>query len=167
MPDGPGSLVLLIGLGKDLHVDTGKVAIGDCNPSFLMDLIERQVGFKPEFAMDSNMPDEAKSDLLVGYLDYYRQNVFYLPFPFPEEAIWDNGGCRKLLDVADPNTSKKRAAEIEMIADHKKRFASLSEALAMDIDATHTIFVKRLSNTEGEQWTRLVELITWIGDIHG
>jgi len=159
------AVTTLVDLSRELHVDTEKIAIGDRNPSFLTRLIEKQAGSKVEFAMDSNMNDEAKSDLFVAYLDYYRKKVFYLPFTSPEEVIWDDAACRQLLDIENPKTSAERAAEIGTITDYKKRFARLSE-LVERVDAVHTLFVRRFSNTGGEQWDRLVELLTRIGDEH-
>ena len=169
---GVGPVILLdgdqtpkVGEGEDLHVDTSKITIGDRNPAQLMSLIERQTGSPIEFAKNSNMTDDEKSDIYVAYLDYYRRNVYYLPFSTPEEAIWDDAACRLLLQIDDEEQAEARAEEILAIKNFKKRFARLSE-LTNSVDAIHTQFIRRFSHIKGENWQQLVDLVTRIGDEH-
>lgn len=145
------------------HLDTDRIAVGDRKPAHLMGLIEGQAGSKIDFAMDSHMSDDAKSDLFVRYLDYFRRSVYYLPFPTPEEVIWDDGACRSLLSASDPAGADAKATEISSLPDYKARFAALSE-VTKSVEAVHHIFVSRFVHTNGDSWNQLVNLMKQIGE---
>ena len=149
--------------GNPPHVDTNQIKAGDFSPDHLKGLIAKQAGSKIDFAMDSNMADDAKIDLFKRYLDYYRDKVHYLPFPTPEQAIWDDEACRGLLTLYDPGEAEGKAATITAMPDYKIRFAALSEA-TKSVEAVHNLFVGRFKHTNGDLWTQLVAMVTQIGD---
>ena len=166
---GNGPIILFDGdqrpEGNPPHIDTNQILAGAFNSEHLKELIDKQAGSKIDFAMDSNMPESAKVELFRRYLDYYRDRVHYLPFPTPEEAIWDDGACRGFLALSDPNEAATKAATITAMTDYKKRFAALSEA-TKSVDAVHNLFVNRFKRTNSDLWNQLVAIVTQIGDGH-
>ena len=166
---GMGPIILLDGDQKPAsnptHVDTNEIKKVDFNSAHLKWLIEKQAGFKIDFALDSNPAEQAKVDLFKRYLDYYRDRVHYLPFQTPEEAIWDDDGCRRLLEFYDPGGAAAKAKAILAIKDFKERFAALSE-ITKSVEAVHHGFVGRFMHTNGAVWNQLVALMKNIGDQH-
>ena len=166
---GNGPVILFDGdlrpEGNPPHVDTDEILAGEFTAEHLKKLIDRQAGSQIDFAMDSGMPDESKLEMFRRYLDYYRDKVHYLPFPTPEQAIWDDNACLKLLEVYDPGEAQAKAASIIIISDYKKRFATLSE-VTKSVDAVHNLFVGRFQHTNNDFWNQLVALVSQIGDSH-
>ena len=148
--------------GNRTHIDTSQIMAGELTADHLKDLIDQQAGSRIDFAMDSNMGDDAKRELFKRYLDYYRDNVHYLPFPTPEQAIWDDTACRGLLSLYDPSEAESKAGMIAAMPDYKERFAALSEA-TKSIDAVHNLFVGRFKHVNGNLWNQLVTLVERIG----
>lgn len=85
----------------------------------------------------------------VQYLRYFHDLVFYLPFPSPEQAIWNDDVAHHMLttilDSTDAALSEMR--NIRAAPDHKRKFALLSAALGHGDDLhpqpVHTMFLTR------------------------
>ena len=97
------------------------------------------------FAVDGNSGrgnDEQKIELMLKYIKYHFNNVFYLPKNIPEEIIWYDD----LVDNSDFSDEEK--GEIRSESNYKNKFAlyakfDLGSSEARDIESVHKKFLKR------------------------
>jgi len=93
---------------KSSAVDLRSTAPNDQDTSVkLKKLIKTQTGCDIKFHLDGgNQPkalkEEQTLELAKKYLDFYRENVFYLPLMIPEDIIWDEKFAKKLLKLLQP-----------------------------------------------------------------
>jgi len=139
------------------HIDTNKIARGDMTDQNLKNLVDKQAG-KIDFAFDSNMAPEQKIKIYTDYLDYYRDNVHYLPFSTPDEAIWDDDLCILLSTGVDPVNGAKKAADINKLIDPKEKFRRIS-SLTGNVDSIHQLFIAKFKNTKHSSFVQLVDLV--------
>lgn len=73
----------------------------------LIALIKKQTGCEIKFHLDGgnqakDLKEKQTSDLAKKYLEYYKENVYYLPENIPEDIIWDEEFATKLLKLFHP-----------------------------------------------------------------
>lgn len=73
----------------------------------LIALIKKQTGCEIKFHLDGgnqakDLKEKQISDLAKKYLEYYKENVFYLPENIPEDIIWDDEFAEKSLRLLHP-----------------------------------------------------------------
>jgi len=124
----------------------------------LEEIIKNLVGEEIKFSFNSNASDREKSKLMLQYIKYHYDNVFFLPKNIPEEIIWNN-------DVV--NNSDFPQGEKEQIINEtnfktkyalyaKNEFGSNS---ADDIESVHKKFVKRWLENENEDFEEIKTII--------
>jgi predicted ATPase len=111
MEISPNTYVLFDGDQKKLTspIDLITIPLNEQNTSDKLKLlIKSQTGCEIKFHLDGgNQPKELKEqqtiDLSKKYLEFYKENVFYLPLLIPEDMIWDEIFAKKLLKLLHPN----------------------------------------------------------------
>jgi predicted ATPase len=104
------TFVLFDGDEKKLsaHIDLSTIPPNEQDTSAkLLALIKEQVGCDIKFHQDGgnqakDLKEKQNSDLAKKYLEYYKENVFYLPENIPEDIIWDEEFAEKLLKLFHP-----------------------------------------------------------------
>lgn len=88
------------------------------NSQYLREKIKTIVGQDIKFSTDSGIKEKEsqKIELMLKYINYHYDNVFYLPKNTPEEIIWSD----EVLEKADIDKEKKN--EITKEKDIKKKF---------------------------------------------
>jgi len=71
-------------------------------------LIKTQTGCEIKFHLDGgnqskDIKEQQTIDLSKKYLEFYKENVFYLPLSIPEDIIWDEVFATNLLNLLHPN----------------------------------------------------------------
>lgn len=77
--------------------------------------------------------DDQKIELMLNYLEYHEQNVFFLPKNIPEEIIWDND----VLDGAQISEVNKN--EIKGESNLKKRFSLFAKYILGGSSSEHVL----------------------------
>lgn len=100
------------------------------------------MGEEIKFSFDGNATDQQKTDLMLKYIKYHHDNVFFLPRNIPEEIIWNDD----LVKNSDFAYEEKEQINTE--SNYKKKFASYALAeyganTADDIEKIHKKFIKR------------------------
>ena len=124
--------------------------------------IRELVGEDIKFSFDSNASDEQKIELMLKYIKFHYDNVFFLPGDIPEKIIWNDDL------VANSDFSDEEKQKIISEFDFKEKFAlySLSEYgsnAADDIEKIHKKFIKRwldkTQNTDLQSITEIIRII--------
>ncbi len=124
-------------------------------PHNLEKTIESLTGQRIKFLFDSNQTEEQKSRLMLKYIKYHHNNVFYLPKSTPEEIIWNDD----LVEGSDFSEQEKE--KIIKETDYKKKFALYAKAEyddnnADDIERIHKKFIKRWIKKENNNDFRAI-----------
>lgn len=96
------------------------------------------------FAQDSKMPDDKKIALRRKYINYCRQNVLYLPFNTPEEAIWDENPCRNYLESNGIQEINTVIDKINELTDYKKKFEILAQETKEEITSDQIFNIQEI-----------------------
>ena len=129
-------------------------------------LIKSQVGSKIKFMVDGNSGSgnhDQTLQLQKLYLEFFLDNVFYLPGSIPEEIIWNNHYAEVLVSDDDVTL------EINSTIDFKNKFRILSEALHGNSDAdiifmVQQLFVTRFIKQAEENYQMIVSVLNAIRD---
>jgi predicted ATPase len=67
-------------------------------------LIKSQIGCDIKFHLDGgnqsrDLKEQQTKNFAIKYLEFYKNNVFYLPLNIPEDIIWDEELAKKLLSI--------------------------------------------------------------------
>ncbi len=141
----------------------------DLNIPFLQTKIKEQTNEEIKFSTDGGIGGGNQTqqlELLKMYLDFYLNNVFYLPKRIPEEIIWDEKLAEdqiKLVILNDEEIRKKLQLLREII-NTKKKFAFITNLVLGDdnsenILSVHKIFIQRWLNAQNEDYETLKSTI--------
>lgn len=163
------TFVLFDGDEKKLsnHIDLGTIPPNEQDTSAkLLALIKQQVGCDIKFHLDGgNQNKELKElqtkKLAINYLDFYKQNVFYLPLSIPEDIIWDEEFARNFLNLIQPH---KNISTIIDSSNNSKEliFNFCNECYGNSIQYENTVlqFVTNWVNKEDENYNQICDLIS-------
>lgn len=137
--------------------------------TFLKSKIKEQTGEEVKFSVDggAGIGNESQQiELYIKYLNYYLNNVFYLPKSIPEEIIWDEEFAHNQIAVLHTNRDDISVSieKLDKTRDLKSKFAVLAELMfsqssAQEINSIHNLFVKRWINRENNDLIYLKNLI--------
>lgn len=91
-----------------LPIDLHTITTNEQNTSAkLIALIKKQTGCEIKFYLDGgnqakDLKEKQTSDLAKKYLEFYKENVFYLPENIPEDIIWDEEFAINLFKLFHP-----------------------------------------------------------------
>ncbi len=110
--------------------------------------------------------EEQKVELLKKYLDFYKNNVFYLPSNIPEEMIWDDNIAKKLLEINEIDAQEK-LDQLLGLNTYKERFAVLTKEVkgvnaGEDIFAIQKIFLNHWLKKQNDDFKLIKEYIEHI-----
>ena len=136
--------------------DPGDLKQTDITPDNLNKLIQQQTGQEISFHENSNMSAEQKSEIRMKFLRYYKQSVHFLPFTFPEAAIWNPEVCKSFLTtiLRDIGKAKAETKVIEAKAP-KERYAFIADKYGLRIEFVHQVFVLAFANGQSAEWALL------------
>jgi hypothetical protein len=131
------------------HIDYRQLQQQDITVHKLQEQIKKQTNVEIKFQVDGNGGngnEEQKLELQKKYLDFYKNNVFFIPKKTPEELIWEQDYAVQMLRLSDGDTNwSETLAGVECF---KERFRILAKEI-YDDDKSSTIltvqkqFVKR------------------------
>lgn len=134
---------------------------------FLTQAIKEVTGSKITFYPDGGKQGGDKNqetEMKKEYLNYYRENVFYLPASIPEEIIWDSEYSKSLLKITlgEGNVTNEAVKKIGQAVGYKAKFGTLAEYMDSSIDSLHDLFIKAFINGRGEFWNDIINIINVI-----
>ncbi len=146
------------------HVDPKSLPVNMQTDKHLNKVIKDQIGQEIKFEQNSGMTSEQKGAQSAAYLDYLLRRVFYMPFLYPEQGVWHEDVCRKLLLLILGSQAKADAtmAWIDNEANHKQKFALLSESIghgALHPNQVHAMFVTHFVETRGPVFDKVSSLL--------
>jgi len=105
---------------KKSKIDIADLSDKDKEIESLESFVKKVVGEAIKFNHDSGRPEQ-KIDLMLKYLEYHHDCVFYLPKNIPEEIIWDDD----VLERADLKGEEKE--KIKKLSKYKEKFNLFAE----------------------------------------
>lgn len=158
------------------HFDWRSFASSELTVNFLKQKIQEQAGEEIKFSVDGRTGagnQDQQLELLKSYLDYFLQNVYYLPQNIPEQIIWDNDVAEQLIRIGTESeaefTSKyNEVLETESFKHKYSKVASITqnESNSESIASVHKIFLKKWLSRENEDFNSITEVIMEIAN-HG
>lgn len=133
----------------------------DKTPDNLKNRIHDLTGEKIKFSFDSNASEEQKTEIMLKYIKYYNDNVFFLPRNIPEEIIWN----ADLIDKSDFSEDEKKTILEE--SDYKRKYALFAKFeygsdTANDIESIHKKFINRWIKKENKDYKDICQIISII-----
>ncbi|PWN05453.1 AAA family ATPase [Rhodohalobacter mucosus] len=150
----------------DRHVNPDSLTDAEKTEEILSELIKSQTGIKISFhpnSYDEGGQVEGKIDLMLRYLKYYNECVYYLPAQQPEEIIWNRDYAESILGVRDDK--EEVWDEVESEENFKSKFYILKKALFdtdEKIDNLYSMFIKQWVNKKDDNFESIVNLINRI-----
>ncbi len=146
---------------KKEKIDITTLSDREKTPEQLKNKIRKLVGQKIKFSYDSGATDEQKIGLMLRYIKYHHDNVFFLPNNIPEQIIW-NGDI-----VENSDFSYEEKKKIINETDFKKKFAlyalfEYGSNKADDIEKIYKKFIKRWIDKENEDYQSIKNTIAQI-----
>lgn len=165
--DNPNDFVIFDGDQKLCEpIDWSALPHNEINLETLKAKTKEVTNHKIEFMVDGDGTgnQEQKLELHKKYLDFYLKSTYFLPKSTPEELIWDEEYCNKLLDA---NKKEKIKAEIAGEANFKQKFKILTKAILGEdtSDLIFTIqrnFVLRFVQNQNADYLEIKTLIEGI-----
>jgi len=153
--------VIFDGDQRNDKVDITTFSKRDTTPDKLKEKIRNLVGEDIKFSFDSNASDEQKTELMLKYIKYHHDNIFFLPKNIPEEIIWID----EIISNSDFSENEKN--QINSESDHKKKFALYAWAeygsdTADDVERIHKKFIKRWLGNPNDSYRSINDIITKI-----
>ncbi len=141
-------------------VDINKLSENDKELDKLEEVIKEITGIDIKFNHDTNRPDQ-KVDLMLKYIKYHKENVFFLPKQIPEEIIWDND----VLERADILPEERD--EIKQKVELKDKFNLFAKYNYGDNTSDYQFkayeyFLTRWLKKGDDNYSKIVELINEI-----
>ena len=120
----------------DPNPDWRSFPVSELTSTSLKVKVKRQTGEEIKFSVDGSGGqgnDEQQIDLLKKYLDYYKNNVFYLPKQIPEEIIWDESLANNLARaILNDERYNQYNTLISVELNYKNKFSILAEFISAD-----------------------------------
>lgn len=152
-----------------VHADWRHFATKDLTNNYLKSKIKEQTKEEIKFSVDGGKTGSDQGQLVElqkAYLDYYLNNVFYLPKQIPEDIIWSQDLAESLIEgmVADPILKADLLAQLSSIYNTKEKFVFVSEVVFGDstsssVSGLHKQYIKRWLNCENEDYQGIKALI--------
>jgi predicted ATPase len=144
---------------KEDKIDISILPGNDKKPNILKEKIKTLVREEIKFSFDSNALDEQKNGLMLDYIKYHHDNVFFLPRNIPEEIIWNDDVVNK------SDFSPEERQEIISETNPKKKYAlyakyEFNSDSADDIEKIHKKFIKRWSDNKNDDLKDIVDIIS-------
>lgn len=132
--------------------------------------ILKQTQMKVKFRPDSEPGGGAGNRqqgmaLRRDYLHFWARNVFFFPFSYPEQKIWDEEVADKFLDLRAVKEKVEAAkASFRAEADCKKKFAILADAVSGDsgsnaLSLMHQMFINSWKNRDEAGFKEVVQIV--------
>jgi len=160
--------ILFDGDQRTEKIDISQLSDNEKNVDNLRGLVGRITnGQEITFAVDGNSGrgnDEQKIELMLKYIKYHFNNVFYLPKNIPEEIIWDD----ELVENSDFSDEEKNKIHSEK--NYKNKFALYAEfdfgsSEAKDIESVHKKFLKRWLGKRNEDFEEIKSILIRIKEV--
>ncbi len=138
-----------------------EIPCGNLDSAHLQAIIKNQTNSdKVKFSVDSGAnKEEQKVELQKKYMDYYINNVFYLPNNIPEEIIWDQNYATDLLRLHNLNEDWEE--KLNQLCHFKEKFALIANELNGDSSSIsilnyHKQFIKRWISKKNADYLQIV-----------
>ncbi|WP_412464865.1 ATP-dependent nuclease [Flavobacterium mekongense] len=154
----------------DNHIDLKKITPEEIDTiKKLEDLLFKQTNCRIKFNVDGNSGkgnDIQKIEQIKSYLNYYLENVFYLPKMIPEEIIWDDDFAEEKIKTLCPEVNlNSEIRKIKSGKDAKDWFKELTLLLYDDQNHISTLqseFISIWYSKKNSDYTQIKELIDHI-----
>ncbi len=144
------------------HFNYRDLSAHELTTSKLQEKIKEQTGEEIQFLIDGNPNLGGRKDqeieLQKKYIDFYMNNVFYLPKSEPEQIIWNRDYALYLLETED-------LSEIDDHEKYKEKFFLFSKLFYEDdisINSVYNIFIKKWKSDPDSAYDAIKETITEI-----
>lgn len=157
------------------HFDWRTLSESEINIEQLKIKIKEQTNEDIKFSVDGGTKGGDKKqqlELQKNYLDYYLNNVFYLPKQIPEEIIWSDDLANILIKgvVSNPVEIDNNLIKLDEIDSTKQKFAFVSNVVQGDsssnsIYSIHKQFIQRWLNNSNEDFESIKRVLSSIAKL--
>jgi len=159
--DNSKHFIILDGDQQKEKIDITELSDREKNPLTLKSKIKDLVGEEIKFSFDSNATNQQKKDIMLKYIKYHFNHVFFLPKNIPEEIIWNDD----LVTNSDFTDEEKEQINAE--SSYKKKFALYALAeygsnSADDLEKIHKKFIKRWIDKKNEDYQSIDNILKQI-----
>lgn len=157
------------------HIDWKDIPTREITLEKLQKYIHIQTHCNIDFHVDGNSGrsnPEQKIDLCKKYLDYYKNNVFYLPCAIPEDIIWNEDIAHNFLSATYGTECQSIIEKINICENSKKKFEQLSHALYGNDNTTsetifslQRIFIQSWLKQQDHNYKSIVDIISRIASL--
>lgn len=142
--------------------DTKTVQAQQRTTEFLEDIIKEQTGCKIQFYVDGN--DEGgnkdqKVDVMIEFLNYYKNNVYFLPKNIPEDIIWNEDEVKNMMK---PDEFENNIQIIRRLKNNKQKIFESAKIIfdnENQVDALEDRLIKEWLAREDESFTEIKDII--------
>lgn len=149
----------------DSHFDPSTLPEKDISIKVLTEKIRKQTGENIKFKPDSNNEDQ-KLDLMKMYLQYYLQNVFYLPKNEPEEIIWNDDLAKRQLQSINKEDQLQGVLSLTSCKEKFYTFSKIMYDTSVQIELAYRLFINYWKDNENEGFEEIKNLIIQIKNIN-
>lgn len=135
--------------------DFSKIPDSEKNEKYYKNLFKNVVGIsvdKIDWGVDANRKSgrynaEQEQELICDYLNYFKNNVFFLPKKIPEDIIYNTNFLKPILNEDIPDVS----AEI----DSKMKIKKISSETGLDIDTIVNILIYQFNKIKNSDYKEI------------
>ncbi|APH38936.1 hypothetical protein [Methanohalophilus halophilus] len=98
------------------------------------------------------------------YIEYYRDNVFYLPEVTPEAIIWDEDFAKNNISIMNIENKDDIASEINELSNYKEKFMRYSQVMfgTANVESAYRQFLTNWINKKDYNYNKIVQIINAI-----
>lgn len=144
------------------EIDYRSLKTGDLTLTHLKKLVERatsigfdKIGFHPDGGIDG-ANEEQLMELIKKYLDFYINQIRFLPQMIPEDIIWCDNFASSLLALQGEGDKFDNLQDID---NSKDKFYTLSQILGIDISACYQQAINYWISNDDNQDLKTIRLL--------
>jgi predicted ATPase len=141
--------------------DTATLSEANKTLDYLKRTIKEQTGvdikFYPDYGV-AGINQEQLIQMMILYLKYYKNHVFYLPLSQPEDIIWSEEVIRQKFSSTDYENNIERIRGLTATKDRIYESAKVIFGSDKHIDALEDIFIKEWIDKEDNNYQHITNI---------
>lgn len=143
--------------------DFSRIPEVDKTENYLKDVFKMAVGIsadKVDWGVDANRKagrsnTQQKTELIFGYLEYFKKNVYFLPQIIPEDIIYDEARLKIILgEDGFPDVSREK--------DAKQKLKKIADEMGQDISAIEYQLIYWFVKQKNSDYQQILEILKGI-----
>jgi len=132
------------------------------NMKYLKERIMEQTGVKIKFYPDGEADganEEQLIQLMISFLKYYKDHVYYAPEQTPEDIIWEDNTIQKLFNEIDYKNNFERINQLDSSKSKIYEASKIFFGDSKQVEAFETLLIKEWITKQDENFKQLRNII--------